>query len=158
MQSSLLGAQIISRSHIRNASSCCIAGCAQLTLLKMGAEQQQQQSVDFKSCFVYFTCCLCDCAVQVTLQTCGLSLCVHSFSWIHSHALQHFWQAMLVQQVVLNSHQNLTNHGSVTVDVCHAVHWSLLILNTIRDLLQSPHRLCQVLQSKARSDHRSSSS
>ena len=140
----------------------------------MGAEQQQ--SVDFKCWLMFFTSRLCDCALQTSanlqpVTLCSLdrleisytfprihmSLCVHSFSRIRSHALQNICPAILVQQVVLDSHQNLTNHGSVRVNVCHAIHWSLPILHTVRVLLQSPHRVSQVLHSKAPGDQRNSS-
>ena len=81
----------------------------------MGAEQQQ--SVDFKSWLVFFTRRLCDCVVQTSAVNLELAAChfqrincVQSFSRIRSPALQNIWPAMLVQQVVLDSHQNLTNH------------------------------------------------
>ncbi len=86
MQSSLLAAQIISRSHF-NARSCCLAACAQLTLLKMDAEQQQ--SVDFKSCLVYFTSRLCDCAVQTSAVNLELAAC-HLCSFIQSDSFPRF--------------------------------------------------------------------
>lgn len=47
----------------------------------------------------------------------------------------------LVKQVVLNSHQDFANHCSVRIDIGHAIHRRLAILDTVGVLLQGCHRI-----------------
>lgn len=91
-----------------------LAVLPRLPLFKMKSDQQtqQQQSVNFKSGVVYFRSRLCASAVQTSAAMWNLRpITWDSFIQLDSFpCFAAFLASNLVQQVVLDSHQNLTNH------------------------------------------------